>query len=708
MRKAIKMIVVISISIAFLTPISLVIADDLEPPVITSISYGPHVGVRTDPGFILYQSCNVTDNVSVADVRVNITGPVGFVPINASMIQVSTNNYYNEVVNISLSGTYWFYIWAIDTSNNTVQSGNYHMIVFDNYLTSIYVDGNNTGGPWNGTAQYPLQYLNDAVTVLAENGTIFINNGVYENTSLVLTMNLNLVGANQYTTILDGDGSNASIVITLLGNHSITLTDLTIRNALNGFYAHNSTNSTITRCSFSQCIGTAILLEDAAYFLISECTIENNNQGIYLINSSNNQFYHNNFLNNTLHVSAYLNTSSNAWDNGVTGNYWDNYRFLYQNATVIPATGTWDIPYVVTISGANTDFHPWVYPSGYIDMIPPQVTVLYPNGGEELFGNITILWIASDDLTTDLNGTIFIEYSPDNGNSWTPLASNQNNTGTFVWDITLVPSGSQYLVRVGAIDEFFNVGSDTSDSPFSINYFIPSIPQMNGPTQGGNGIPFTYSVLASDPQGEQIYYKWNWGDGNETTWLGPFTSNVTTTETYSWARDGTYELRVKAMNTGGTESNWSTPHQMVVAEQVNFSNVQLGHIYFKLFSFNRSFIFSDFLARLGVVIILTSHELELEAYATDIVQKVTFKAMNQMQIEDMEITDEDGSDGFSCTMNLSRGPYVLNITAYDGTGLLVDQYSLFTVFFVRIGRYATGPVGESRLLRLRSTHPLLH
>jgi len=87
---------------------------------------------------------------------------------------------------------------------------------------------------------------------------------------------------------------------------------------------------------------------------------------------------------------------------------------------------------------------------------------------------------------------------------------------------------------------------------------------------------------------------------------------------------------------------------------------------------------------------------------------VTFKAENQLQIESMEIVDDNGSDGFSCFMNVSRGAYILNITAYDANGLLVDQYSLYTVFFIRVGRYATGLSNEGRLLRLRSIHPLRH
>jgi len=88
--------------------------------------------------------------------------------------------------------------------------------------------------------------------------------------------------------------------------------------------------------------------------------------------------------------------------------------------------------------------------------------------------------------------------------------------------------------------------------------------------------------------------------------------------------------------------------------------------------------------------------MELEAFATDAVKSVTFKAMNQLKIEDMEITDDDGSDGFSCIMNVTRGVYVLNITAFDGNGTLIDKYSLFSVFFIRMGRYATGPP-ETRL-----------
>jgi len=705
MHKIIKIGLIIGITIAFLTPVSLVIADDLEPPVITSVSYGPHAGVRTDLGFFLYQSCTVTDNVSVADVKINISGPAGFPPINDSMSNIGGNDYYYQVDIVPVSGTYSFYIWAIDTSNNTVRSDMYYMLVFEEYLNYIHVDMHNTAGPWNGTAEYPLQFISDALAVLAENGTIFIHEGEYLNTSVSLEKHMNIIGENQQTTILDGAGLNT---IEINGNYSITVSQLTIRNAAAGIHIHNGTNSTISSCTFTNCTTSGIEISEYQNLLVTDCSIQDNIKGIQLANSSNNQIYHNNFMNNLIHVSCYFDTAYNIWDDGVTGNYWDNYRLLYPNADIISSTGTWDTPYVVNSSGINIDNHPWVYPDGYIDTTPPQVTVIFPNGGEVLNGEIMIQWSASDDQTMDLDGVILLEYSADNGASWNEIASQQNNTGYYLWNSSLVADGNLYLVAVTAIDEFFNIGTDRSNAVFSINNFATETPDITGPTQGGNGIPFTFTAVAYHPAGEQIYYIWDWGDGNVSEWFGPYNSSVPMIITNEWANDGNYSVRVKARYSGGSESNWSAVHPMVIAEQINFSNVKLGTVYFKLFSFNRSFIFSDFLARLGVVIILTSHEMELQGFATDVVQSVTFNAENQLKIETMEVIDDDNSDGFSCVMNVTRGAYILNITAYDGNGTLVDEYSLFTVFFIRIGRYATGLGGESRLQRLQSIPRLRH
>jgi hypothetical protein len=707
MRKTMKIGLVIVISIILLVPASMVIADDTEPPVISSISYGPLIGVLTDPGFHLYQECNVTDNVSVQDVRIDITGPVGFTPINVSMVNTVDSHYYYDVSNVSYAGTYEFYIWAIDTSNNTAQSDTYYMLVFDSYQSYIYVDVNNTLGPWNGTAQYPLQSINDALTVLADNGTIFVYEGVYVNTSLSIVKNMSIIGENQALTILDGGGLNNSVIIQLTGNLTFSISYFTLQNAAEGLQIQNGRNSTISHCTFLNCANSGLTLSQYQYLLVTDSTFQNNNKAIQLTNSSFNQFYHNNFINNTIHVSCYNNATNNTWDNNVTGNYWDNYQVFYPNASIIPATGTWDIPYLVNTTGDNTDYHPWVYPNGFIDTVLPTVMVINPNGGEIVTGVISIRWSAFDDLTPNLNGTIRIDYSADDGINWTEIAPQLDNTGFYQWNTSSVPDGTHYLIRVSATDEFSNIGSDTSNASFIIGNHMPVVLQISGPSAGGRGIIFNFTALAIDPDGGQIYYEWDWGDGNSSGWIGPVDSNIPLTTSHAWGNDSNYTIQVKVKDINDIESLLAI-HNISIAPQINFSNLKLGYLYFNLFTFNQSYIYSDFLNVLKIVVVLTTHDLEMKTTATDIVQSVTFKAVNLWaDVNATVLIDNNGTDGFSCTMNISRGLYEFNVSAYDINGTLVDKYSLPIVIFLRIGKYAMGPSENLRHLLFRR-HLLRH
>lgn len=52
-------------------------------------------------------------------------------------------------------------------------------------------------------------------------------------------------------------------------------------------------------------------------------------------------------------------------------------------------------------------------------------------------------------------------------------------------------------------------------------------------------------------------YKWDWGDGNQSDWLGPFDSGAQATAEKSWSVKGQYNIKVKAKDTKGAESTWS-------------------------------------------------------------------------------------------------------------------------------------------------------
>jgi len=88
----------------------------------------------------------------------------------------------------------------------------------------------------------------------------------------------------------------------------------------------------------------------------------------------------------------------------------------------------------------------------------------------------------------------------------------------------------------------------------------PEKPQKpTGKTQGKTGTSYLYSTQTTDPDGDQVYYLWDWGDNTTSGWLGPFTSGATATAQKSWAVKGTYAVKVKAKDVYGAESNWSDP-----------------------------------------------------------------------------------------------------------------------------------------------------
>ncbi|MFH1101549.1 MAG: PQQ-binding-like beta-propeller repeat protein [Methanobacteriota archaeon] len=101
------------------------------------------------------------------------------------------------------------------------------------------------------------------------------------------------------------------------------------------------------------------------------------------------------------------------------------------------------------------------------------------------------------------------------------------------------------------------------------NHNPPNVPEMpRGPTAGLIGETYRYHTKTSDPELDQIYYKFNWGDGNESGWRGPFGQLDTVNTTYKWKSEGTYNITVKAKDHYGYESDWSIPltvHMMILS-----------------------------------------------------------------------------------------------------------------------------------------------
>ena len=93
----------------------------------------------------------------------------------------------------------------------------------------------------------------------------------------------------------------------------------------------------------------------------------------------------------------------------------------------------------------------------------------------------------------------------------------------------------------------------------------PSTP--TGPTSGAVGTEYTYNSSTTDPDGDQIYYNFSWGDNTYSDWVGPYNSGQTGSASHTWSTQGTYDIKVKAKDdpngdgdlSDGAESEWSDP-----------------------------------------------------------------------------------------------------------------------------------------------------
>jgi hypothetical protein len=82
---------------------------------------------------------------------------------------------------------------------------------------------------------------------------------------------------------------------------------------------------------------------------------------------------------------------------------------------------------------------------------------------------------------------------------------------------------------------------------------------VNGSASGGVGTEYTYTTSTTDPDGDNISYMFDWGDGTFSSWVGPMNSGETASAKKTWNTKGTYQVKVVAKDSHGIYSVWSDP-----------------------------------------------------------------------------------------------------------------------------------------------------
>jgi hypothetical protein len=85
----------------------------------------------------------------------------------------------------------------------------------------------------------------------------------------------------------------------------------------------------------------------------------------------------------------------------------------------------------------------------------------------------------------------------------------------------------------------------------------PEAPALTGPTSCIMKVMYFYNVSTIDPDGDDVFYLVDWGDGTNSGWLGPFPSGQTESIQKTWTVAGWYNVRAKAKDVHGLRSGLS-------------------------------------------------------------------------------------------------------------------------------------------------------
>ena len=267
--------------------------------------------------------------------------------------------------------------------------------------------------------------------------------------------------------------------------------------------------------------------------------------------------------------TTYLNSTSLVYveysiDGGTTwagsvGAFYLSYQSITNNIS-------WTIPNGINSSQCRVRAYSYDYPtmndtSNNSFTITPNnaITVTAPNGGETISAltNYTINWTN----TAAASGLYNVQYSSDNGSSWTTIASSITGN-SFSWtNIPNVPS-STYLVRVQ--DAGNTCKNDVSNANFTVTPAQPVLTYPNG--------------------GEQL----SWGQSVNITWnAATFYSNIRLE--YSTDNGVTWILITSSTSNDGTQS-WTVPQvssTKVLVKASNSSNVNSNDVSNAVFAINR-------------------------------------------------------------------------------------------------------------------------
>ena len=209
----------------------------------------------------------------------------------------------------------------------------------------------------------------------------------------------------------------------------------------------------------------------------------------------------------------------------------------------------------------------------------PSVSVLSPNGDErmEIGDVVQISWNATDPDGDNL--TYFLAYSPDDNQTWVPIANGVTDR-SYLWNTTGVAPTTKCRVKVMASDGV-NTAEDVSDSIFEMYDSIAPVTraELNG-TLGENGwylSAVNVTLMASD-NSRILRTQYSFDNSTWTAYDGPFSvSSEAANSLYFRSED--LAMNLETAKSVSVKIDLSPP-QITILSPTNGSTMKLGDEFF--------------------------------------------------------------------------------------------------------------------------------
>jgi len=118
--------------------------------------------------------------------------------------------------------------------------------------------------------------------------------------------------------------------------------------------------------------------------------------------------------------------------------------------------------------------------------------------------------------------------------------------------------GGVYIVNL-TVTDYYGINDSDSTMATILSNAPPDTPSKPaGTTDGKIGKEYAYTSSTTDPDGDQIWYWFDWDDGTNSGWIGPYASGATGSAKHTWDEEGDYDIKVKAKDVNELESGWSS------------------------------------------------------------------------------------------------------------------------------------------------------